>query len=69
MDIHPAREKQEDYPEITKDIIINKLSNGHAITIEDAEILNKSNNAVFIFMSTNDISKLEDALIKLKENI
>ena len=69
MDIHPAREKQEDYPEITKDIIINKLSNGHAITIEDAEILNKYNNAVFIFMSPNDISKLEDALIKLKENI
>ena len=69
MDIHPARESQKDYPDITKDIIINKLSNGHAISIDDAEILNVYDNAVFIFMSPNDISKLEDALIKLKENI
>ena len=69
MDIHPAREKQEDYPDVTKDIIINKLKNGHALTISDASILNVYDNAVFIFMSPNDISKLEDDLIKLKRNI
>ena len=69
MDIHPAREKQEDYPDVTKDIIINKLKNGHALTISDASILNVYDNAVFIFMSPNDISKLEDDLIKLKSNI
>ena len=69
MDIHPAREKQEDYPNVTKDIIINKLTNGHALTISDANILNVYDNAVFIFMSPNDISKLEDDLIKLKRNI
>lgn len=69
MDIHPAREKQEDYPDVTKDIIINKLTNGHALTISDASILNVYDNAVFIFMSPNDISKLEDDLIKLKRNI
>ena len=68
MDIHPAREKQEDYPNITKDIIIEKLKNGHALTIGDANILNVYDNAVFIFMSPNDISKLEDDLIKLKSN-
>lgn len=68
MDIHPAREKQEDYPEVTKDIIINKLPNGHPLTINDADILNKYDNAVFIFMSPNDISKLEDDLVKLKSN-
>ena len=68
MDIHPAREKQEDYPDITKDIIIDKLKNGHPLTIDDADILNVYNNAVFIFMSPNDINKLESDLIKLKSN-
>ena len=68
MDIHPAREKQEDYPDITKDIIINKLKNGHPLTINDADILNVYDNAVFIFMSPNDINKLESDLIRLKSN-
>ena len=68
MDIHPAREKQEDYPDVTKDIIINKLKNGHPLTIAGASILNVYDNAVFIFMSPNDISKLENDLIKLKSN-
>ena len=68
MDIHPAREKQEDYPDVTKDIIISKLPNGHALSIDDADILNQYDDAVFIFMSPNDISKLEDNLIKLKSN-
>ncbi len=68
MDIHPAREKQEDYPDVTKDLIINKLPNGHPLTIDDANILNQYDDAVFVFMSPNDISKLEDDLIKLKSN-
>ena len=68
MDIHPAREKQADYPDITKDIIINKLTNGHPLTIADADELNKYDNAVFLFMSPNDISKLEDDLAILKAN-
>lgn len=68
MDIHPAREKQEDYPDITKDIIINKMNNGYGLTMYDALILNKHQNAVFIFMSPNDLSKLEQDLIKLKQS-
>ena len=68
MDIHPARERQEDYPDITKDIIISKLNNGHSIKINEANKLSQFDNAVFIFMSPNDISKLEDDLIKLKSN-
>lgn len=67
MDIHPAREKQEDFPDITKDIIISKMNNAHPLTINDANILNKHKNAVFIFMSPNDISKLEHDLIDLKK--
>ena len=69
MDIHPARESQDDYPDITKDTIINKLNNGYSINIDEANKLNEYNNAVFIFMSPNDISKLENDLIKLKSNI
>ena len=68
MDIHPAREKQEDYPDVTKDIIISKLKNGYALNIDEAEKLNVYDNAVFIFMSPNDISKLEEDLFNLKQN-
>ena len=68
MDIHPAREKQEDYPDVTKDIIISKLKNGYALNIDEAEKLNVYDNAVFIFMSPNDISKLEEDLFNLKQS-
>lgn len=66
LDIHPAREKQEDYPDITNNTIIKYGKNIHPLTINDANILNKHKNAVFIFMSPNDISKLEQDLINLK---
>lgn len=68
LDIHPAREKQSDYPDITKETIINQMKNGHGLTPEDAQILNNHKDAVFIFMSPNDISFLQKELIKLKEN-
>ena len=67
MDIHPAREKQEDYPNITKNIIIDKMNNGYGIKMTDATILDKHQDAVFIFMSPNDLSKLENDLINLKK--
>ena len=67
MDIHPAREKQTDFPNITKDIIISKMSNASGLTMDDAKILNEHRDAVFIFMSPNDVSKLEQDLIKLKQ--
>lgn len=67
LDIHPARERQEDYPDITKDIIISKKDNIYPLTLNDANILNKHQEAVFIFMSPNDISKLENDLINLKK--
>lgn len=66
LEIHPAREKQEDYPLITSDLIIEGLSHGHKLTMEDADELNQYENAVFLFMSPNDLSKLENELIKLK---
>ena len=62
LDIHPARERQEDYPDITSNIIIDKLNNGHHINIDEASKLVKKDNTVYIFMSPNDISKLEEDL-------
>ena len=66
LDIHPAREKQEDYPDITKDIIIREKDNIYPLTLNDADILNIHKDAVYIFMSPNDISKLEEDLINMK---
>lgn len=66
LDIHPARESQEDFPDITSDIIINRMHHGHKIDMDGAKELSKYDNAVFIFMSPNDLSKLENELIKLK---
>ncbi len=68
MDIHPAREKQEDYPEITSDIIINKLSNGEHLNMDEANKFENIENTVVVFMSPNDISVLEKDVIELLEN-
>lgn len=65
LDIHPAREKQEDYPNITSNMIIEKLNNGYHINMDEASILAKYDNTVFAFMSPNDVSKLEKDLEEL----
>lgn len=67
MEIHPAREKQEDYPDVTSDNIISKLNHGESITMDDSLKLSKYDNSVLLFMSPNDISKLENDTIKLLE--
>ena len=68
LDIHPARESQDDYPNITSNIIIDKLKNGYHINIDEASKLKEYDNAVFAFMSPNDISKLEDDLKIILKN-
>lgn len=68
LDIFPARELQEDYPEITSKIICENLENSDIINISDAKILSKYDNTCFVFMSPNDISKLESDLKELLEN-
>lgn len=65
LDIHPAREKQEDYSGITSRMIIDKLDNGYYIKMDEASKLSKYNNTVFAFMSPNDVSSLEKELEKL----
>jgi len=64
LDIHPARERQEDYPDVTSNIIIEKLDNCYHIDMDGADVLTKYDNCVFICMSPNDISKLENDLIE-----
>ena len=64
LDIHPAREQQEDYPEVTSNLIIDEVNNGYHINLDEADKLSKYDNTVFAFMSPNDISKLEKDLEK-----
>ena len=59
--------KADNTKNITKDIIISKKENIYPLTLEDAKELSKHQDAVFIFMSPNDISKLEQDLINLKK--
>lgn len=68
LDIHPAREKQEDYPDVTSNLIIEALDNSYPISIDEAEKLKDYKNTVFAFMSPNDISKLESDLEELLKN-
>lgn len=67
LNIFPAREKQSDYPNITSNLITDSLDNSSIIEIDGAKTLDKHDNSVFIFMSPNDISKLENDLISLKK--
>ena len=69
LDIHPARELQTDYPDITSNLIIDALDNCYHININEANKLSNYDNTVFAFMSPNDISKLEKDLENiLKDN-
>ena len=67
LDIHPARESKEDYPNITSNMIIDKLDNGYHINMDEADKLASYDNTIFAFMSPNDISKLEKNLEELLE--
>ena len=66
LDIFPAREKQENYPEVTSNIIVNNLKNGELITDETWEKLKDYKDAVVLFLSPRQIhnmmSKFEEYL-------
>ncbi len=70
LPIHPARERQEDYPGVTSNLIIDELDNASSISLDDGALLSCYDNTVFAFMSPNDISKLErDLKESLKKNL
>ena len=65
LPIHPAREKQEDYPDVTSFMIADQLSNCKVIDIHDAKEIVCDEDCVYAFMSPNDISELEHDLEEL----
>jgi UDP-N-acetylmuramate--alanine ligase len=70
LDIHPSREKQEDFEGITSNIIIDNLDNGNHINMDEGKKLVTETETVYVFMSPNDLSVLEEDLIKqLKDNL
>lgn len=68
LDVHPAREKQEDYPNVTSDMIIKRINNAEKIAQDQAYKLKDYRNSVLVFMSPNDLSRLENDTIKLMES-
>lgn len=68
LEIHPAREKQEDFEGITSKLIIDKLEHGEAITMDDSALLAQYKDCVILFMSPNDLSTLENAIIEKIKN-
>lgn len=59
------REKQEDYPGITSNIILKDLTNGEMISEDTVSKLLAHKNAVICFMSCADISHIKDGYEKL----
>ena len=67
MDIECNREKQEDYPGVTSDSIIEKVNNAEKISTQTADKLLKHQNAVICFMSCANIHPMEEAFEKVLE--
>lgn len=68
LEIHPAREKQEDFEGITSKLIIDQLDHGEAITMNDSSTLAQYKGSVILFMSPNDLSTLENETIEKIKN-
>ena len=68
LDIHPAREKQEDFPDITSDNILKELKNGEHINMDEYSKLSDYENTVILFMSPNDLSPLENGCLEEMKN-
>ena len=64
-DIYCDREKKEDYPEITSDLILNGLNSGEHINEDEVSKLLVHNNAVIVFMSCKNIYIMKDEYEKL----
>ena len=60
-DIEPARERFEDYPGVTSDLIINEIEGAEHISAEEISKLYKYKNAVIPFMGCKDPTWLIDA--------
>lgn len=64
MDIYCDRESKMDYPNVSSDILIEKIKNSEKISIETVDKLIKHKNSVLCFMSCTNISTLLDEFKK-----
>ena len=64
MDILCNRERQEDYPSVTSDLIIDEIKGAEKVDLDTIDKLLKHKNAVICFMSCAHISPMID---KMKE--
>lgn len=58
MDIYPAREKQEDYPDVSSKNIIDLLENGDSISDDTWDKLVSDKDSVILFMSPKQITTI-----------
>lgn len=58
LDIFPAREKQEDYENVTSNMIVEKLENSAIISDDNWEVLKEYKDAVVLFMSPKQIKNI-----------
>lgn len=65
LEIHPSRENKEDYPDISSKIIVDELENAEMISLYEVNKLKEYEGNVFVFMSPNDISSIENELEEL----
>ena len=68
MDIHCDREKKEDYPGVSSDLIINEVPNAEKISIGTVDKLLKHKNAAICFMSCANIYEILDKFEELLKN-
>ncbi|MDD4795982.1 MAG: UDP-N-acetylmuramate--L-alanine ligase [Bacilli bacterium] len=66
LDVHPAREKQEDYQDITSKMLIDKIPNAESLNDNSINKLTIYKDEVFLFLGANDLRPLEE---KLKQNL
>lgn len=68
MDIHCDRERKEDYPGVSSDLIIKEVPNADKISIDTVNKLLKHKNAAICFMSCANIYEIEDKFEELLSN-
>lgn len=68
MEVHGARETYQE-GDVTTDDLIKLIPNSEKIGLDEADKLLKYDNAVILFMSPNDISKLENDYINKKRDL
>ena len=70
MDIHCDRERQEDYPEVSSDMLIEKVVGSEKVSVETLDkLLKHRENSVLCFMSCANIYVILDAFKNRISNI